>query len=100
MRPLFTTVKAAAVAAALFLVPALGAGEARAQGHEVINLPDTKFSSAAWKDIWVQIGRSSLAKARTSPAKKAALAMVSTTVGPAGSTRFSTRKCGLSPLTS
>ncbi|MFC0387058.1 cytochrome c1 [Muricoccus vinaceus] len=44
MRPLFTTVKAAAVAAALFLAPALGAGEARAQGHDVINLPDTKFT--------------------------------------------------------
>ena len=58
-------------------------------------IPATKFSLAAWNDIWVQIGRSSLASARTSPAKKAALAMVSTTVGPAGSTRFSTRRCGL-----
>ena len=44
-------------------------------------IPETKFSSAAWKDIWLQIGRSSVARARTSPAKKAALAMVSTTVG-------------------
>ena len=59
-----------------------------------------KFSFAAWNDIWVQIGRSSDASARTSPAKNAALAIVSTTVGPAGSTRFSTRRWGLSPLTS
>ena len=62
--------------------------------------PATKFSLAAWNDIWLQIGRSSSASERTSPAKKAALAIVSTTVGPDGSTRFSTRRCGLSPLTS
>ena len=56
--------------------------------------PAMKFSFAAWNDIWVQIGRSSSASARTRPAKNAALAIVSTTVGPAGSTRFSTRRCG------
>ena len=47
-------------------------------------MPAAKFSVAAWKDICDQIGRSSSASERTSPAKNAALAMVSTTVGPAG----------------
>ena len=40
MRPLLTSVKAAAVAAALLLAPAV----ASAQDHEVIHIPDTKFS--------------------------------------------------------
>ncbi|WP_052401801.1 cytochrome c1 [Muricoccus aerilatus] len=44
MRPLLTTVKAAAVAAAVLLVPVIASVDARAQEHEVIHLPDTKFT--------------------------------------------------------
>jgi hypothetical protein len=59
-----------------------------------------KFSSAAEKLIWVHSGRSWSASARTRPKYSAAFAITSTTVGPAGSTRFSTRRCGLPATTS